>query len=163
MTKRLTRMALLAAVALILFVVEAQLPAPIPVPGVKLGLANIVTVYAMFRLGPKDTLLILLCRVVLGGIFAGQVMTLFYSLAGGILCWLVMLGMRRVVTEKQIWVCSVVGAIAHNAGQTAVAVAITQTPGLVAYFPVLLLSGIAAGVLTGVCAQLVYLRLKDKL
>ena len=156
-------MALLTAVALILFVVEAQLPAPIPVPGVKLGLANIVTVYAMFRLGPKDTLLILLCRVVLGGIFAGQVMTLFYSLAGGILCWLVMLGMRRVVTERQIWVCSVVGAIAHNAGQTAVAVAITQTPGLVVYFPVLLLSGIAAGVLTGVCAQLVYLRLKDKL
>lgn len=163
MTKRLTRMALLTAAALILFLVEAQLPAPIPVPGVKLGLANIITVYAMFRLGPRDTLLILLCRVMLGSIFAGQVMTLFYSLAGGILCWLVMLALRRVVTERQIWACSVVGAIAHNAGQIGVAVAVTQTPGLVLYFPALLLSGIAAGVLTGVCAQLVYLRLKDKI
>lgn len=163
MTKRLTRMALLTAAALILFLVEAQLPAPIPVPGVKLGLANIITVYAMFRLGPRDTLLILLCRVMLGSIFAGQVMTLFYSLAGGVLCWLVMLALRRVVTERQIWVCSVVGAIAHNAGQIGVAVAVTQTPGLVLYFPALLLSGIAAGVLTGVCAQLVYLRLKDKI
>lgn len=162
MTKRLTRMALLTAAALILFVVEAQLPAPIPVPGVKLGLANIVTVYAMFRLGPKDTLLILLCRVVLGSIFAGQFMTLFYSLAGGLLCWLVMLALRRIVTERQIWACSVMGAIAHNAGQIGVAVAVTQTPGLLIYFPVLLLSGIAAGTLTGVCAQLVYLRLKDR-
>ena len=148
-------MALLTAVALILFTVEAQIPSPVPVPGVKLGLANIITVYAMFRLGPRDTLLILLCRVVLGSVFSGQMMTLFYSLGGGLLCWLVMLVMRRVVTENQIWVCSVVGAIAHNLGQLGVAIAITRTPLLVTYLPVLLLAGILCGLFTGLCAQLV--------
>lgn len=160
MTKRLTTMALLTAVALILFTVEAQLPPPVPVPGVKLGLANIITVYAMFRLGSRDTLLILLCRVFLGSVFAGQMMTLLFSLGGGLLCWLVMLGMRRVVTEKQIWVCSVAGAIAHNAGQIGVAIAVTQTPMLIAYFPVLLLSGILCGLFTGLCAQFVLQRIR---
>ena len=152
-------MALLTAVALILFTVEAQIPSPVPVPGVKLGLANIITVYAMFRLGPRDTLLILLCRVVLGSVFSGQMMTLCYSLGGGLLCWLVMLVMRRVVTEKQIWVCSVVGAIAHNLGQLGVAIAITRTPLLVTYLPVLLLAGILCGLFTGLCAQFVLHRL----
>ena len=160
MTKQLTAMALLTAIALILFTVEAQLPALVPVPGVKLGLANIITVYAMFRLGPRDTLLILLCRVFLGSVFAGQMMTLLFSLGGGGLCWLVMLGMRRIVTERQIWVCSVVGAIAHNAGQIGVAIAITQTPMLMTYFPVLLLSGILCGLFTGLCAQFVLQRLR---
>ena len=155
-------MALLTAVALILFTVEAQIPSPVPVPGVKLGLANIITVYAMFRLGPRDTLLILLCRVVLGSVFSGQMMTLFYSLGGGLLCWLVMLVMRRVVTEKQIWVCSVVGAMAHNLGQLGVAIAITRTPLLVTYLPVLLLAGILCGLFIGLCAQFVLHRLPKK-
>ncbi len=82
MTKRLTRMSLLTALALIIFTIEAQIPAPVPIPGVKLGLANIITVYAMFCLGPRDTLLMLLCRIFLGSVFSGQMMTLFYSLSG---------------------------------------------------------------------------------
>ena len=77
-TKRLTRVAMLTAIALTIFMVEAQIPAPVPVPGVKLGLANIVTVYAMFLLGPTDTFCILLCRIFLGSPFSGQLMTLFY-------------------------------------------------------------------------------------
>ena len=152
-------MALLTAVALILFTGEAQLPSPVPVPGVKLGLANIITVYAMFRLGPRDTLLILLCRVVLGSVFSGQMMTLCYSLGGGLLCWLIMLVMRRVVTEKQIWVCSVLGAIAHNLGQLGGAIAITRTPLLVTYLLLRLLAGILCGLFTGLCAQFVLHRL----
>lgn len=162
MTKRLTRMGLLTALALIIFTVEAQIPALVPIPGVKLGLANIITVYAMFCLGPKDTMMILLCRIFLGSVFSGQMMTLFYSLSGGLLCYLVMLPMRKLVTEKQIWVCSVVGAIAHNIGQIIAAICIARTPGLIVYLPVLMISGIIAGTFTGLCAQFVISRLPRK-
>ena len=80
---RITRLALLTAIALTIFLAEAQLPALTAVPGVKLGLANIVTVYAMFALGPGDALLVLSGRVFLGAVFSGQPMTLIYSAAGG--------------------------------------------------------------------------------
>ena len=85
--RRLTRAALLTAIALTIFLAEAQLPPPVPIPGIKLGLANIVTVYAMFVLGPRDTLLILLSRIFLGAVFSGQMMTLLYSLGGGLLSY----------------------------------------------------------------------------
>ncbi len=160
MSKRLTRMGLLTALALIIFTLEAQIPAPVPIPGVKLGLANIITVYAMFCLGPRDTLLILVCRIFLGSVFTGQMMAFAYSLSGGLLCYLVMLGMRHLVTEQQIWIASVIGAIAHNVGQIIAAILIAQTPGLIVYLPVLLLSGIIAGAFTGLCAQFTIKRLK---
>lgn len=152
-TKKLTRMALLTAVALIIFMVEAQIPPPVPVPGVKLGLANIVTVYAMFALSPGQALAILVCRVLLGSVFSGQMMTLFYSLGGGLLCWLSMCLLRRVLTRKQIWVAGVFGAVVHNFGQVLVAIALTRTPALVVYLPVLTLSGILTGAFTGTAAQ----------
>ncbi len=151
--KKLARMALLTGVALIIFIVEAQLPPLAPIPGVKLGLANIVTVYAMFRLSPKEALMILLCRIFLGSVFSGQMMTFFYSLGGGLLCWLAMLFLRRVLTTKQIWVCGVMGAICHNIGQIAVAILMTRTPGLIVYLPVLLVCGVLAGLFTGAAAQ----------
>lgn len=159
-TRKLTYMAVLTAVSLTIFVLEAQLPALVPVPGVKLGLANIVTVYAVFALGPGPAAMILLARVLLGSLFSGG-MTLFYSLAGGLCCYLVMLVMRKLVTEKQIWVCSVLGAMAHNVGQIAMAVFITRTPGIAAYLPVLLASGILTGLFTGLCAQFLTGRLRD--
>jgi heptaprenyl diphosphate synthase len=158
-TNRLTRMAVLTAVALSIFIVELQLPSLAPIPGVKLGLANIVTVYAMFTLGPADTLCILVARILLGSFFAGQIMALLYSLAGGLLCYLVMLLLHRVLTVKQIWVCGVLGAVAHNLGQIAVAILLTSTPALLYYLPVLMVSGILSGAFTGLCAQFVANRL----
>ena len=157
--KKLVLMALLTAMALIIFTVEAQIPNPVPIPGVKLGLANIITVYAMFTLGPVPTLMILICRVFLGSVFAGQMMTLFYSLGGGLLCYGSMLIMRKFVTLRQIWVCSAVGAVFHNIGQILVAILITHTPGLIVYLPLLLVSGIIAGILTGLSAQFIVQRL----
>ena len=159
MTKRITKMGLLTALALIIFTIEAQIPPLVPIPGVKLGLANIITVYAMFCLGPRDTFKILICRIFLGSIFAGHMMVLFYSLAGGILCFLVMIPMSKIVTTKQIWVCSVIGAVAHNIGQILIAMLIAQTPSLILYLPVLLISGIIAGFFTGLCAQFVINRI----
>lgn len=161
--KRLTKLALLTAVALILFVVEAQIPAPVPIPGVKLGLANIVTVYAMFRFGPRDTLLVLLTRVVLGSVFAGSVMALWFSLAGGLLCWAAMAALRKVLTERQLWVCGILGAMCHNLGQMAVCLAVYRSWAVAVYLPVLLLSGIVTGLLTGLTAQFLLKRLQGRL
>ena len=158
--RRLTRDALLTAIALTIFMIEAQIPAPIPVPGIKLGLANIVTLYALFMLGPWDALGILLARIVLGSLFAGNMMILLYSLAGGLLCWLLCCVLRRMMTDRQIWLCSIFGAIAHNLGQMAVAIAVTHTPGLLAYLPALMISGILAGAFTGWSAQFLIGRMK---
>ena len=161
--KKLVSIAMLTAVALIIFIVEAQIPSPVPIPGIKLGLANIVTVYAMFTFGPAPTLMIFLCRVFLGSVFSGQLISLLYSLGGGFLCYLSMLLMRKIVTEKHIWVCSVVGAVFHNVGQISVAVLITRTPGIAIYLPILLVTGIIAGLFTGFCAQYVVHQLPEPL
>ena len=151
--RRVTENALLTAVALILFTVEAQIPAPVPIPGVKLGLANIVTVWAACLLGPYDALCILLCRIFLGAVFAGNMSVLLYSLSGGLFSLCVLLLLRRVTTRNQLWICAVFAAIAHNAGQIAAAVFIFRSRAVLAYFPILALSGAAAGLFTGLCAQ----------
>ena len=158
-THRLVRGALLTAVALTIFMVEAQIPAPVPIPGIKLGLANIVTLYALFVLGPWDALGILLARILLGSLFAGNMMVLLYSLAGGLLCWAISCGLKKIMTLRQIWLCSIFGAIAHNLGQMAVAVAHTRTPGLLVYLPALMLSGVIAGAFTGWAAQFLVQRM----
>ena len=160
-TKRLTRDAMLAGVALIIFTIEAQIPPLTSIPGIKMGLANIITVYAAFAIGPADAAIILATRVLLGSVIAGNMSTLMYSAAGGLLCLAAMLGLRRMLTSSQLWVASVIGAAAHNVGQIAVAVAVTGTPALLAYLPVLLMSGMIAGLFTGLCAQALVKRLKN--
>ena len=150
--RRLTLLALLTAIALTIFMVEAQIPAPVAIPGIKLGLANIVTVYAVFLLGPADALLILCARVFLGAVFSGQMMTLLYSAGGGLLAWLVMV-LLRVLTQNHIWLCSPVAAVFHNLGQLLVAAGVMKTWAVMAYFPWLLLSGIITGLFTGLAAQ----------
>ncbi|MDD6315483.1 MAG: Gx transporter family protein [Clostridia bacterium] len=157
--RRLTRGALLTTIALTIFMLEAQIPAPVPIPGIKLGLANIVTLWALFSLGPWDALGILLARTFLGSLFSGQMMTLLYSLAGGLLCWAVGCGLRRLLTLRQMWLCGILGAMAHNIGQMAVAVALTGTWGLLAYLPVLMVTGAAAGAFTGLAARFLAERL----
>lgn len=157
--KRLCQCALLTAIALTIFVLEAQIPVPVPVPGLKLGLANIVTVFALAVFGWKETLAIVLVRIVLGNAITGQGMAMLYSLAGGLLSFVCMALVLRVVRKDQLWVCGVLGGIAHNIGQMAVAVAVTEAPSLLLYLAVLLLCGIFTGALTGLCAQLLRNRL----
>lgn len=158
--KRLTVGALLTTIALTVFAVEFQIPPVVPIPGVKLGLANVVTIFAVFLLGPGDAAAILLARILLGGIFSGRVAALIYSLSGGLLCYVAMLVLRRFVSERQIWVCSIFGAVAHNIGQICAAIIVTGTPAIVSYLPVLMVSGICAGACTGLCGQLVVNRAK---
>ena len=157
--RRLTRAALLTAIALTIFMAEAQLPAPVPIPGVKLGLANIITVYAMYLLGPADTLLILISRIFLGVVFSGQMMTLLYSLGGGLCCYGAMLVLRKVISKDYLWLSSAISAVFHNLGQLLVAAGVMKTWAVLAYLPYLMLAGVCAGLFTGLCAQFLVRRL----
>ena len=154
-TKKLTLLALLSAIALTIFVIELQIPPLVPIPGVKLGLANIVTVFTVFAFRGRDGAAVLAVRIFLGAVFAGNFSTIFYSAAGGALAILVTIGLRRILTNKQLWVAGALGAIAHSIGQMAMAVALTGTPGLVIYLPVMIVCSIITGIFTGLCAQFV--------
>ena len=157
---RITRLALLTAIALTIFLVEAQLPALTAIPGIKLGLANIVTVYAVFDLGPGDALLVLSGRVFLGAVFSGQMMTLIYSAAGGVLSWCVLCLLRKPLTREQIWLASPVAAVFHNLGQLLAAAAVMRTWAVMAYLPYLIIAAVLAGLFTGAAAQALIKRLK---
>ncbi len=156
---RTTRLALLTAIALTIFLAEAQIPALTTVPGVKLGLANIATVYAVFVMGPGDALLVLSARVFLGAVFSGQMMTLIYSAAGGGLSWCVLCLLRMPLTREQIWLASPVAAIFHNLGQLLAAAAVLRSWSVMAWLPYLVLAAILAGLFTGVAAQALIKRL----
>ncbi len=152
-TRKLTLLALLTAIALTIFMVEAQIPPLVPIAGVKLGLANIVTVFAVFAIGSKEAVMVLACRIFLGAVFAGNFSTIFYSAAGGGLSILVTIGLKRVLTGKQLWVAGALGAVAHSLGQMAAAILIAATPGLVIYLPVMIAISVVTGIFTGLCAQ----------
>ena len=157
-TRKLTTLALLSAIALTIFIIEAQIPPLVPIPSVKLGLANIVTVFTVFAFRGRDGAAVLSVRIFLGAVFAGNFSTIFYSAAGGALAILTTIGLRRILTNKQLWVAGALGAIAHSVGQMAMAVTLTGTPGLVVYLPVMIVCSIITGVFTGLCAQFVLIR-----
>lgn len=152
-TKKLTVMAILTAVALTIFVLEAQIPPIVPLPGVKLGLSNIITVFAVFALGPGEAAAILACRIFLGAVFAGNFSSIFYSAAGGLCAILVTIGLRRILTTTQLWVAGALGAVAHSIGQMAMAVLLTGTTAILIYLPVMVGISIVTGLFTGLCAQ----------
>ncbi len=158
--KKLLRLALLTAVSLILYLVENQIPAPVPVPGVKLGLGNIIVLCVLFRYGWKEALAVLLVKVLLGSALTGNLGAVAYALTGGLLSLGGMCLLRPILTDRQLWVGSVIGAMLHNLGQLSMAAAISQTPGIFGYLPVLLLSGMVTGLFTGIAAQAVLRRLK---
>ena len=152
-TKRVVLDGILTAIALVIYVVELQIPIPFPVPGVKLGLSNVVTLFARFFIGPYDAIIILLVRIFLGSLFAGSLTSVFFSLTGGLLCFVVVLVLKIIVTDKQIWVCGVFGAIAHNIGQIIAAMIMTGTKEIAVYLPVLIVAAIFTGLFTGLVAQ----------
>ncbi len=157
-TKKLTLLSLLTAIALTIFMVEAQIPALVPVPGVKMGLANIVTVFTVFAIGEKESCAVLFARIFLGAVFAGNFSTIFYSAAGGVCAIGVTILLKKILTENQLWVAGSLGAIAHSLGQMAMAILLTSTPGLMVYLPFMIAVSIITGAFTGLCAQLLVKR-----
>lgn len=149
----MTLLACLSAIALTIFMIEAQIPALVPIPGIKLGLANIVTVFAVFVLGPREAASVLFVRIFLGAVFAGNFSTIFYSAAGGTCAILTTIILRKFLKNDQLWVAGCLGAISHSIGQMAMAILLTGTPGLAVYLPVMIAVSILTGTFTGFCAQ----------
>jgi len=157
-TKKLTELSILTAAALIVFVVELRFPDILPIPGVKLGLANIFTVYAVYRFRANEVFLMVLTRVILGAIFCSNLSALMYSLSGAMLCLAGMLPLHKIIPVKYLWLCSIIGAMLHNTGQILAAMAIMRSPAVLPFYPILLTAGCIAGAFTGICAQLILKR-----
>lgn len=151
--RKIARLGLLTAIALAIHFLEAKLPPPVPIPGVRLGLANIVTVFAVFALRAKAGAQVLFARIFLGCVFGGNFGAILYAGAGGLLAILTTIALRPVLTRKQLWVAGSLGAAAHSVGQMIVAAAVTGTPTVLIYLPVLLICSVVTGIFTGLCAQ----------
>lgn len=159
-TRKLALMAVLTAAALTIFMLESQLPPVAPIHGVKLGLANIITLTAMLLLGRREAGAILAVRILMGAAFAGSPASLLYSGAGGVAAYLLMVMTVKLFPEKQLWIVSALAGIAHNAGQLAACVLIVKTPGVLVYAPVLAASGVITGCFTGFAAMYLVRTLK---
>lgn len=151
-TKKMAMLALMTTIALIIFVIESAIPPLVPIPGIKLGLANIVTLIFIMNRMPKEAGIVLLMRIILASIFAGQMMSFIFSLCGGFLCLLAMIIIHHFAENNRVWFTSVIGAIFHNIGQLIAAVIVMQTTTVLYYAPFLLVSGIITGLFTGLCA-----------
>ena len=157
--KQISLCAILLALALALSYMERFVPLQliIPLPGMKLGLANIVTLLALCLFKNRYALLILICRCVLGSIFGGGITGLAFSLCGGMLAFGCM-ALGKKVTRFSIFGVSVLGAAAHNIGQIIIATLIVSNYSVMYYIPVLMVAGFITGTLIGIVAQEVFLR-----
>ena len=153
---------LLIALALVLSYLESLVPLPFAIPGIKLGLPNLVIVFALYRLRWPTAAAISLLRVLLVALLFGSALSLAYSAAGALLSFAVMLLLRRTGRFGCTGV-SVAGAVAHNLGQIAAAALLLETSSLAWYFPVLCLSGTVAGVCIGLLSALLVKRIPEKL
>lgn len=149
-TRKLTLCAVLLSLALALSYLERFIPLQmvIPLPGVKLGLANIVTLIALYLLGTKAAFAILVPRCIMGAVFGGGITGLLFSMTGGLLAMSVMALCRRIPCFS-VYGVSVLGAAAHNIGQILAAMVLLESVYVGAYLPYLLLVAIATGMATG--------------
>ena len=158
-THKVTLMALSVALAMILSFVESQIPAFVAIPGVKMGLANIAVVFALYKLGWKEAVLISLIRVFLVSLLFGTGASLFYSVAGAVLSLAGMIALKATKLFSSVAV-SVAGGVLHNVGQIGMACLLLETDVLRYYLPFLALSGILAGVVIGVVAAILVKRIR---
>lgn len=157
-TRLLAISAMFAALALIFSYVEMLIPLPVPVPGIKLGLANLVIIIALYRMGFRYAFTINMVRIVVAGLLFSGVFGMIYSLAGGILSIVVMYLLYR--TDKfSIVGVSMAGGVCHNLGQLLTACVLLENTGILSYFSVLLFSGLISGILIGILAYIIEKRL----
>lgn len=154
MTKKLTISALLVALAMIFSYIEVLIPFNFGIPGIKLGLANLVVVVALYLLGTKQAFMISMVRIILVAFTFGSLAALLYSVAGGVLSFVVMALCRRIKGLSVMGV-SVAGGVSHNIGQLIVAVLVVENMNLLFYIPVLMIAGIITGLLIGLVAGMV--------
>lgn len=158
---KLIYLAMLVAISLVIYIVELQLPSLIPVPGVKLGLANVVSLCALLIYGPSEAIIVLLLRVLLGSMLTGQMVSLAFSLSGGLLSLLCMIVLNKYFSNYiSLWAISIAGGVCHNIGQLFVASIIIDTLKIYYYLPILLISGVITGYFIGLAANFISKHLK---
>ncbi len=157
-SKKVAFFALLVALAFVFSYLESLIPFNFGIPGIKLGLANLVVVTALYTVGEKQAFAVSVIRIILSGLTFGGVFSLVYSLAGGILSFLAMLIAKRCRALSVTGV-SVIGGSIHNIGQLIAAAIVMETPSIAYYLPVLLLSGAVTGAVIGVVGNLIINRL----
>lgn len=163
-TKRIALCSILTALALVLSLVEKMFPldALIPVPGIKLGLANVVTLFALVKLSMRDALVILILRVSLASLLFGGLTGFLFSLSGGLLALFIMWILLRFEGKALSYLgISVAGAAMHNIGQIFIAIFWMGTSAVVAYLPLLLIMAIPLGLMTGLTASIFLSHLKN--
>lgn len=160
-TKKVAFLGMCIALSMILSFVESQIPPLTAVPGVKMGLPNIVMVFMLYKVGAKDTAIVSILRVILVGILFGTPLSMIYSLAGAALSLIGMILLKKTNLFAPVTV-SVAGGILHNIGQIATACIVMETAQIAYYLPVLFISGTIAGILIGLTAAMILKRL-DKM
>lgn len=161
-TRKIARMGLLTALALILSYVESLIPAFVAVPGVKMGLANIVVVFALYTLGPGEAAIVSIIRVLLSSLLFGSILSLSYSAAGAVISLLSMIILMKTKIFGVTSV-SVTGGVFHNLGQILVACLVLETDVLLYYLPVLILCGTITGAVIGIASSIVIKRLQKSI
>ncbi|MCI7468381.1 MAG: Gx transporter family protein [Lachnospiraceae bacterium] len=157
-SSRIASLGVFLALAMILSYVETLIPINFGVPGMKLGLANMVTVILMYIFSPAQAFIISMLRILLSGLLFGNAMSLIYSYAGGVLSFVIMYLCFRTRKVKMIPL-SVIGAVSHNAGQLIAAAILVTNYNIVFYLPVLIIAGIITGLITGSVSAAVHSRL----
>ena len=157
-TKKMTIIALSVALAMIFSYVESLIPPLSMVPGVKIGLANTVSVFLLYSLGPAEAALVSLIRVCLSSMLFGTPISFVYSVAGAVVSLIAMVIAKRFLPFSKVGV-SVIGALMHNAGQVAAACVVMGTAAIAVYFIPLIITGTVSGVLIGVIAGIVISRI----
>lgn len=158
--KHMTFLAMYTTIALTIFAIESILPPLAPIPGIKLGLANIVTLWLLYYTDWKDALIALFMRILIGSIVTGQMVSFCYSLCGGMFCFAAMSVLFRILGKKYMVFISIIGALFHNLGQILIAVLVLQSPSILTYLPFLAISGILTGSFTGFAAWFASRRLR---
>ncbi len=158
-SKKVAFLGLCITLAMILSFVESQIPALVAIPGIKVGLPNLVIVFLLYRSGWKETVIVSLIRILLISILFGNLQTMTFSLAGAILSLMIMILLKKSNWFSCITV-SIVGGIFHNVGQIIAACLWTQTAEIAFYLPVLLISGTVAGALIGLIGGMLVKRLE---
>lgn len=153
---------MIIALALVFSYLEAQIPPLFAVPGMKLGLTNIIVLVSLYKLNSGSAMLVNVLRIVLVSFLFGGLSAMLYSLAGGMLSTLVMILLKRTGRFRVVTV-SVAGGISHNVGQIMVAMAVMNTAGIAWYLVILWFSGMASGTLIGLLGYELIKRLPDKL
>ncbi|MDY5728220.1 MAG: Gx transporter family protein [Erysipelotrichaceae bacterium] len=157
--KKIATSALMIALAMILSFVESQIPSFFPIPGIKLGLANIAVIFALYRLSIKDAIVVSLIRVVVVSTLFGTSLTLAYSLSGAVLSLLIMVLLKKLDRFSIVGV-SVAGGISHNIGQIIMAIILMHNSVISYYLPFLIISGIVTGVVIGLVSAKIVERVK---